>query len=1296
VLVILLNGGAIGVFGRSYYFSTITGNDGNTGNSPSSPWRTISRMQSTINQFQAGDVIYLERGSVWYEVELDIINKSGTTANPIQFMAYGSGANPVLSGGRDISGTFTASGNIWTSNSASFVPHNYTITPGGILIDNKFHGIALHPNTSYYTTETNGSDNYLTDYSQSWSANELVGGQVVARCVTWAWSKGTITSNTSNTINFEPFPDYSLGSDGQVTHYFLQNIEQGMDIPGEWCFNSDNIKVFSTTNLNTHNVEFSVVDTLIRVFNCNHIRFDGIEFRMANSILMEIRNGSYIQVYNNVFRVAGFTAIDVDNTPNFDVVHNSFEYAHGNGITADNLNVSHITDNHFYMSPGVRGHWNFSTADNRIGSSITTYYHSGPVYINNNEFDSVMIAMQSHWSNAPFYFERNVVRDYGMMCGDIAAVYMGGDWRMEIPKYIRKNIFINAHENTASSEGNHPAKFVHGIYWDYDVHGAICDSNTFINTNVVVYSNKAYGNRFNGNVISNGAMDLRDIWVTNIYLDANWGGEAGPKLDTFKYNTIVLGDNSTERAFLWHSIDEGGFDVNHNAYVNPFNNNLKLHREVEYYAETGNYTAPEYCARKGFDCSSAVNPVAWNFNSAAGLGITKDEFVNVVYNASNSPAYKKLDAVYIDLEGNLHSDSILIAPYYSKVLLYYNKLDEVNDPPVLDDKLVVIHEEDFFGTAVIDLNAIDPDPGQILTYSIINGNSQGLFQINSSTGLISFVSPDVDFTDNPTYALTVRVTDNGSPALHDDAVITIQLIEEPQVVENHPPVIEPQAFTTSYDAILPALIGTVQAYDEDMGQQLSYRLISGDADNLFTIEESTGVLTMIDFPDNKVPVTYTLIVRVEDDAENSLFADGNVSVFIAASDKIFYINPENRDDNQFDGSYEHPYWSWEQVAWEEGASYLQKRGTTADEEKILITARSVTLADYGVGEKPIINSITSEYAVKAIDKDNVLIKNFRIIAESAIGCIYFIGSSCENNSIENCELEGSDYGLRIIDGNSYTVKYNVFHNEVDGIYSIADDAEIYYNIFIGNHTAINLSSYSSIAKIFNNVFYDNRQGVSTSYAEVTLFNNIFYLTGGGDQAINHKLDKLVSNNNIFFPEQDGFIEMEEVRYNSLSEYQSVYGLDMNSFASDPLFVDVYNNNFTVTDESHAIDAGRIVGLTQDFYGQRVPFGGGPDIGMAESNVIATSLRDPENKDEKYFFVFPNPSDGRFQITFENLWIGRAEVVINSITGTTVYQQYFDQKGMFVNEIDLSDAPKGPYYITLRAEDKVLTQKIIIE
>lgn len=1281
------------VWAANYYFSSTQGNDSNSGTSPTSPWKTVSKMQTTINNLQAGDIIYLERGSVWYEARLVLNGRSGSSGSLIQFKTFGSGNRPVISGGKNITGSFTASGNLWTSSNASFVPHGYVITPAGILINNKFHAIARQPNTSYYTTNTTGTNNNLTDNTKSWTANELAGGQVSARCVAWGWSTGVINSNTSNSVNFQAFPDFSLGAQGSTTFYFLQNIEQGADVNGEWCYNNDNIKVYSTSDLNSKSVEFSMRDTVIKVNNCNNLLFDGIEFRMANAVIMDIQNGSNIQILNCEFRVAGFTAIDVNSTQNFIVKSSRFDYIHGNGITADILKGASLTDNKFHMSPGIEGHWNFNSVNKRVGASITSYYQSGPVYIRNNEFDSVMIAMQTHWSDAPLYFERNIVRDYGIMCGDIAAVYMGGDWKIEIKKYVRKNIFINAHINTNSTIGGHPAKYVHGVYWDYDTHGAICDSNTFVNTNVAAYSNKAYGNRFNGNIVSNGAKDLESFWQANVYLDANIDGQAGPKLDTFNYNTFVYGDVPYERAFVWHNVTEGGFEIKNNKYINPFSSSIKIHREVDKYVEVGNYSASEYCSRTGLDCSSSTNPLNWNYSNVSSL-ISKDKFVKVVYNASNSPDYIYLNAAYIDLNGQIYSDSVLVSPYYSKVLFYHHAV--ANRPPHFEGKQIEIRQEDFIGTTVSDLNAIDPD-GQPVTYAIVGGDTDNLFYINGSNQL-AFKSPVIDYSGNPVYNIIIEASDNGSPQLKTQAVFRVSLVSVVNPVQNNAPVINNQIFETSFDEETPAVLGTISASEPDEGQSIAYEIISGNTENLFAVNSVNGELTMLNFPTNQVPVLYQLTVKVTDNAQNSLYDEATISISIAVSNLVFYIDPENEDDLEANGTYEHPFSNWNDVIWKENGKYLQKRGTTSHIEKILIAASNVTLGDYGNGDKPKLISSTDEYAIKAMERHHVTINNLIVEAENAIGCIYFIGAECEENAIINCEMSGSDYGLRIIDGKSFTVKYNVFMNEVDGIYSIAEYAEIYYNIFKGNYKAINLSSYSASAKIYNNVFYDNRQGVSTSYAEINLYNNIFYLTQASDQAINHKLDKLVSNNNIFYPEQQGFLEIEEKQYNTLAEYQNAYGLDLKSFAKDPLFLDVYVNNFAVEEESKAIDAGKIVGLTEDFYGQAVPFGSGPDIGFVELNTIVdpSTYGDRSSDSDNMISCYPNPSQGRFNLTIEDDVNGEYEIAVCTLTGKRLYSQIMDTDGMFMGEIDISDSPKGMYLLSVKAKDKVYTQKIIIQ
>jgi hypothetical protein len=462
-------------------------------------------------------------------------------------------------------------------------------------------------------------------------------------------------------------------------------------------------------------------------------------------------------------------------------------------------------------------------------------------------------------------------------------------------------------------------------------------------------------------------------------------------------------------------------------------------------------------------------------------------------------------------------------------------------------------------------------------------------------------------------------------------------------------------------------------------------------DNSPSIDKGVSLGIDIDL-DGKEVVGYPDIGAYE-------FTGGDTTVVIDSPPATdYYIDPGNVNDPREDGSKAHPYDSWGDVTWEEGKSYLQKRGTTANEGKINIYTGNVTLGAYGEGERPEISSLASDFAIKAFEKSNVTIKDLSIVAGEAISCIYFLGTTCDSNLIENCHLEGADNGARIIDGKTITLRYNTFSSNSDAIYSFAETTKIYYNVFKENDTGINISSYLSSTEIYNNVFYDNTRGVSTSYSSLTIYNNIFYLQDKGDQAINHRMDNLVSDNNIFYPEQDGFLDIGDKKYSSLYSYQQSTGLDLNSFTSDPLFKDVYNDNFAVESSSPAIDAGRDVGIYMDFYGYSVPSGKQPDIGLIESlddNIVSSIETFGSSDESESPLIFPNPSDGRFKISFSGTDFFTSELQIKDMAGNLIYSNHRQHEYLdSVLRIDISHLPDGIYQVILTINDKVYTRRIV--
>lgn len=104
----------------NYYVDASGGSDSNDGLSPSSAWRTISKVNRS--SFNSGDVINFKKGQVWRETL--IVPSSGTSAAPIVFNAYGSGSSPIITGADLITDWSQYSSTVWR---AACSTHPYVV-----------------------------------------------------------------------------------------------------------------------------------------------------------------------------------------------------------------------------------------------------------------------------------------------------------------------------------------------------------------------------------------------------------------------------------------------------------------------------------------------------------------------------------------------------------------------------------------------------------------------------------------------------------------------------------------------------------------------------------------------------------------------------------------------------------------------------------------------------------------------------------------------------------------------------------------------------------------------------------------------------------------------------------------------------------------------------------------------------------------------------------------------------------------------------------------------------------------
>jgi hypothetical protein len=512
---------------------------------------------------------------------------------------------------------------------------------------------------------------------------------------------------------------------------------------------------------------------------------------------------------------------------------------------------------------------------------------------------------------------------------------------------------------------------------------------------------------------------------------------------------------------------------------------------------------------------------------------------------------------------------------------------------------------------------------------------------------------------------------------------------------NHAPVIYDQQFNIKENEFSENYVGNILSSDPDAGQAVKYSIVSGNESGLFLLDATTGKLTTTTSDLFEFDLTeYSLVVKVTDNASTPLSSTANVKISFMKFSQNIYIDPDHKNDPLANGSEDHPYDSWNDVSWKSGYNYLQKRSTVAVVDHILIGADRVTLDAYGEGDAPVIESNTDAYIIYCYEKSDISVRNFNIASSNAYAGIYILGSTSDNIMIEHCSIRGAGNGIRIVDGKRFIIRYNTISSGEEGVSTTASLNEIYYNIITNSPFGINLSGSSSKGNIFNNVFYNNQHAVSSDDGELTLYNNIFYMTASDQKAVMQQSEKIISDCNIFYPEQPGFIVVNSITYDHLDDLKNGLGIDNHSYINDPLFTDIYAGDFKLDGLSPAVNAGHNLNIQNDFFGQEVPSGGIPDIGVAEYlGKIPASKYSPQMN------IYPNPSAGpvNIDITYPDNW-----------ESTDAHLEIFDMQGHSIisdpisaNEInphrmiDFSAFSDGVYMVIFQMARSVINQKVIL-
>ena len=176
-----------------------------------------------------------------------------------------------------------------------------------------------------------------------------------------------------------------------------------------------------------------------------------------------------------------------------------------------------------------------------------------------------------------------------------------------------------------------------------------------------------------------------------------------------------------------------------------------------------------------------------------------------------------------------------------------------------------------------DITAEDGDNGAngTVTYSIADREALMIpFDIGPTDGILR-VSEELDFETDSDYTIAVIAMDGGTPPLSAITSVTIAVLD----VNDSPPEFERDIYRIDIPENTPinTTVRTVQALDNDTSaaNTIIYRL-SGE---VFTIDETTGEITIAQSLDREVQPVHTLLVLVTD----GLFSD-NAAVVISVTD----------------------------------------------------------------------------------------------------------------------------------------------------------------------------------------------------------------------------------------------------------------------------------------------------------------------------------------------------------------------------------------------------------------------------
>jgi uncharacterized repeat protein (TIGR02059 family) len=640
------------VSGTTYYVSS-AGNDAANGLTESTSWKSITKVNSI--KFAAGDNIYFKRGDIWYETLVP--STSGNSSARITFRAYGTGANPVISGFATLTGWTDAGGGVYSK------AVSWQSNPNVLIFDDINQPLGRYPHLtsiwgwpSSIWTASSATRTSITSSSIpspgtiNFNSN---GAQVVMRSAGATNDRCTITGHSGTTINFT---STACDTPPAGAGFFIQNHPACLTTLGDWRYESGTIYMyFGSDKPTNHTIKVSTLDKIVDLSNSkSYVTLDGLTIEGGNSRNIDISGGSHLTIQNSTIRFGGGYGIYCNNSSYPLIDANTIDNNNNSGISLSSpyytITNNTITNSGMILGMGVSG-WTVNVGINAQGGNGLVSYNR----IINCGYDGI------NWGGAPTEISYNFIDYTCMNATDGACIYSyrgTGAGRVEkynICMHSKSQLYGWIEQDWGTGSG---------IYLDGD-------GGVSVQHNICAY-NEGKGLFLNA-----------DNTVTAQY-NTCYANIIGLEI-TSEANTIGIGPPNRDGRARSHVVDHNIFisqiaaqlcavfqtytlrsdislfgTIDYNIYGRPTSNSNYIQSWENGYNNQRLYDLTGWKANGlGQDANSTVSPVT----------LTDVNKIRFEYNDTKINKVIALDAGYVDAVGTKYSGSITLLPFTSVVLM---------------------------------------------------------------------------------------------------------------------------------------------------------------------------------------------------------------------------------------------------------------------------------------------------------------------------------------------------------------------------------------------------------------------------------------------------------------------------------------------------------------------------------------------------------------------------------------------------------------------------------------------------